>query len=91
MPLLVDEATDEERYVEVGDIVTYEDSDASGKQLVVRIVDREPDRSAGEVNENAPLARALLDLTVGDENELRIPGQPVRKVRVVRIEAPKGN
>jgi transcription elongation GreA/GreB family factor len=86
--LLVEEAADEERYVEVGDTVTYEHSDAPGQHLQVRIVDREPNRQAGEVNENAPLARTLIDMMAGEENELRIPGQPVRKVRVIRIESP---
>ena len=88
-PVLVEEATNEERYVEVGDIVAYEDSAAPGMTLSVRIVDLEPDKPAGEVNENAPLARTLLDMAVGEENELRIPGQPARKVRLVRIEAPQ--
>jgi len=88
-PPLVEEAADEKRYVEVGDIVTYEDSETLGKQLEVRIVDRAADKLSGEVNENAPLARALLDLTVGDESQFSTPPHGVHKIRVVRIEAPR--
>jgi hypothetical protein len=89
LQLSVEEAADEEHYVEVGDIVTYEFADVPGKHEQLRIVERETNLQTGEVNENAPLARALFDMAVGEENELRMPNKPVRKVRIIRIESPK--
>jgi transcription elongation GreA/GreB family factor len=89
--LLVEEADDEERYVEVGDTVTYEFLDAPGALQSVRIVEGASNSAAGELNENAPLARALLDLMVGDENEISTPPHGVRKIRVAKVESPRGH
>lgn len=36
----------------------------------------------------SPLARALLEAAVGDERELRVPGQPPRMIRVLEISRP---
>jgi hypothetical protein len=46
-------------------------------------------KQTGEVNGNTPLARALLDMAVGEENDLLTPNRLVRKVRIIRIESPR--
>jgi transcription elongation GreA/GreB family factor len=40
----------------------------------------------GLINENAPLAQALLGLAPGDEGVLDIPGQRTRQIRVIKIQ-----
>jgi very-short-patch-repair endonuclease len=87
--LLLPESSDEEVYVEVGDLVTYCDLAQPEYKLKVRIVKGATSGPAGEVNENAPLARVLLSLAVGGEDELVVPGYPTRTLRVLKIERSK--
>jgi very-short-patch-repair endonuclease len=76
----------EELYVEVGDLVTYCFVDKPEERLRIRIVDGAFDAGPAEVHEYAPLGKALLDLEVGDENELVIQDKPTRKLRLLKID-----
>jgi transcription elongation GreA/GreB family factor len=82
-------SVDEEIYAEVGDLLTYYDVADPNTKLYVRIVDGPTNLDAGELNENAPLAKVLLDMTEGDENELIVPGKPKRTFRLLKIERPE--
>jgi transcription elongation GreA/GreB family factor len=78
----------DDRFVEVGDEVTYcFDGKIEGKHRV-RIVEGRSDPTLRLVNENMPLAQALLGLSAGEETELQIPGQPKRIVKLLKIQKP---
>ena len=73
-------------FVEVGDRVTYCPVDDPADRHSVLIVDSESNVKMGLVNENAPLAQALLGLAQGDEGILDIHGQRSRRIRVIKIQ-----
>jgi transcription elongation GreA/GreB family factor len=58
-------------------------------KINVHIVGTATNRETGELNENAPLAKVLLGLEVGDENELVVPGRPSTNYRVLKIDRPQ--
>lgn len=73
-------------FVEVGDRVTYcFVADASDRHSVL-IVDSASNPKMNVLNENTSLAKALLGLTPGEEAVLEVPGQPGRKLRVLKIQ-----
>lgn len=76
----------EDLFVEVGDRVTYCPLDAPNDRQVVLIVDSASNVKMGIVNEETPLAQALLGLPPGDVGTLVIPGQKSRQLRVLRIQ-----
>lgn len=76
----------EELYVEVGDFVTYYAVDKPEERHSVMIVDSESNARRNLINENAPLAKALLDATIGDEVEMVIHGSQSKMMRVLKIQ-----
>lgn len=76
----------EDLFVEVGDRVTYCPLDAPDDRHSVLIVDSTSNAKMGIVNEQTPLARALLGLSPGDVGVLEIPGQPPRRLRMLKIQ-----
>ena len=76
----------EELYVEVGDLVTYCSLQQPDEKHVVMIVDSESNPRQNLINEQTPLAQALLDSTVGDEVELEVKGAPPRLLRILKIQ-----
>lgn len=76
----------EDLFVEIGDRVTYCPSDDPDDRHSVLIVDSESNAKMGIVNEETPLAQALLGLSPGDVGLLEIPGQKPRQLRVLKIQ-----
>lgn len=76
----------EDLFVEVGNRVTYCLENESNQRYSVLIVDSESNAKMGIINEQTPLAHALLGLSLGDVGELVVPGQKVRKVRILKIQ-----
>lgn len=76
----------EDLFVEVGDRVIYSLVDDPNERHSVLIVDSGSNAKMGIVNEQTPLAQALLGLSPGDVGELQIPGQKARQLRVLKIQ-----
>ncbi|KAF0221142.1 MAG: superfamily I DNA/RNA [Geobacteraceae bacterium] len=76
----------EELFVEVGDLVTYCAVDKPEERHTVMIVDSESNARRNLINENTPLAKALLDTTVGDEVEMVVHGSKPKIMRVLKIQ-----
>lgn len=73
-------------YVEVGDRVLYAFGDAPTEKHAVTIVDGQGNPRLELVNEEAPLAQALLGLSQGEDGEFVAPGGKKRFIRVLKIE-----
>ena len=76
----------EDLFVEVGDRVTYCPVEDPADRHSILIVDSESNVKMGLVNENAPLALALLGLSPGDEGVLEVPGGRSRVLRVIKVQ-----
>lgn len=76
----------EDLFVEVGDRVTYCPLDAPNDRHSVLIVDSASNVKMGIVNEETPLAQALLGMSPGDIGILEIPGQKPRQLHVLKIQ-----
>lgn len=76
----------EDLFVEVGDRVTYCPLDAPNDRHSVLIVDSASNVKMGLINEETPLAQALLGLSPGDVGTLDIPGQKSRQLHVLKIQ-----
>ena len=76
----------EDLFVEVGDRVTYCTADGHNERHSVLIVDSESNVKMGIVNEQTPLAQALLGLSPGDSGDMEIHGQKARQLRVLKIQ-----
>ena len=74
-----------ELFVEVGDRVTYAVLGDSQETHTVQIVDSPSNLRLNLLNEDTPVAQALLGLGIGDEAALTVPGHAVRKLRVTNI------
>lgn len=87
---LVTDASEEE--VSVGDHVTYRNLSVSNadKELAVMITRNRTDLAAGLIAETTPLAQVLLGAVVGDEVELRIPGQREQIIEITKIKRAGG-
>ena len=72
--------------MEVGDRVTYCLADDPAERHSVLIVDSESNVRMGIVNEQTPLAKALLGLSPGDVGDLEIPGQKTRQLHVLKVQ-----
>lgn len=84
---LVDVAVDAavDLFVEVGDRVTYEVLGDAPETHTVQIVDSPSNLRLNLLNEETPVAQALLGLGVSDEAALTVPGHPARKLRVMNV------
>ncbi len=76
----------EDLFVEVGDRVTYCPVDDPSDRHSILIVDSESNVKMGLVNEDAPIAQALLGLSQGEEGILDIPGGKKRHLRVIKVQ-----
>lgn len=83
---IAESAGSDDLFVEVGDRVTYCPVDDPADRHSILIVDSESNLKMGLVNENAPLAQALLGLAPGDEGLLDISGQRPRQIRVIKVQ-----
>lgn len=81
---LVDE--DDEKFVQVGDTVTYVDVAKPHIKITITLVEGPGDRDAGIVNVGLPIAQALLDSQEGDEVEMTFPDRPSHLLKVLSIE-----
>ncbi len=81
--ILID--TEDDLEVEVGSVVRYVDLAHPNDVLTVQITNGKDDFSNGIVNENRPLAQALLGAVVGDEVVLHLPGSKSRNFAVKEI------
>jgi very-short-patch-repair endonuclease len=75
----------DDAFVEVGDRITYCFADNPQDKHTVQIVDSASNPKMNIVNENTPVALALLGCAVGEEGFLEAPGGPGRKLRVLKI------
>ncbi|ABE43883.1 DUF4011 domain-containing protein [Polaromonas sp. JS666] len=76
----------EDLFVEVGDRVTYCLVNEPNDRHCVLIVDSPSNAKMGIVNEETPLAQALLGLSPGDVGELEVAGQKNRQLRVLKVQ-----
>src|SRR5262249_49804572 len=72
-------------FIEVGDAVTFTSPDAPNEKLRVVITAGPSDPRTNLINEETPLAKALLGLTAGELAELNVSGQPERTFKILRI------
>lgn len=82
----VESPAEADAFVDLGDSVVYCFLDTPQQRHRVCIVAQALNDGHGVVNEDAPLALALIGLAVGEVGVLRVKGQPERKVRVIKIE-----
>ena len=83
--------SEEDLFVEVGDRVTYCFVDKPEERHEVVIVDKQSNDLLNWINEGTPVAKALLNSTVGDEPEVEVKGRPSRIIRVLRIHRQNGS
>lgn len=76
----------EDLFVEVGDRVTYCFAANPNDRHSVLIVDSPSNAKMGIINEQTPLALALLGLSQGDVAELEVAGQKPRQLRVIKVQ-----
>ncbi len=76
---------DEDLFVEVGDRVIYSLVDDLNDRHSVLIVDSPSNVKRGIINEQTPLAQALLGLSPGDIGELEVSGQINRKLQILKV------
>jgi transcription elongation GreA/GreB family factor len=75
--------------VEVGDCVSYVHIDVDPSAIhQVQIVERAQDIASGMIARHTPLAAVLLGAQVGEMVELRVPGQPVKRLLIKAISKP---
>jgi very-short-patch-repair endonuclease len=81
----LDEGIGSDLFVELGDRVTYETATEPIERHTVQIVDSSSNLKLGLLNDQTPLAQALIGLCEGDEAILRIKDVPTRTVKVLKI------
>lgn len=74
-----------EVYADIGDRISYETLDGVQEQHTVQIVDSPSNLRLGLLNDETPLAEALLGLKAGEETELHVTGQAPRRLRVLGV------
>lgn len=79
-------ATSDDIFAEVGDRVTYCFMDKPEVKYTVWIVDGPGNPQRKMVNDNTPIAKALLGLSCGEENEIGLPGQQTKIIKLLKIE-----
>jgi very-short-patch-repair endonuclease len=73
-------------FIELGDRVTFEIDSDSPERHTIQIVDSASNPKLGLLNDQTPVAQALMGLCEGDDAELRVKDYPVRTMRIVRVE-----
>lgn len=67
--------------VEIGDFVSYCFVDNEAQEIGVQIIAGQSNPDEGLINQNTPLAKALVGLCVGDEEEVKLPlGEKILRV-----------
>jgi len=74
-----------EVFADIGDRITYETLDGVHERHTVQIVDSPSNLRLGLLNDETPLAEALLGLKAGEESVLQVQGRISRKLRVVEV------
>lgn len=74
-----------EVFADIGDRITYETLDGVRERHTVQIVDSPSNLRLGLLNDETPLAEALLGLKAGEESALHVPGQAPRRLRVLEV------
>lgn len=82
---LAEQSQDVVLFIDLGDRVTYEVIDVLNERHTVQIVDSASNARLGLINEGTPVARVLYGLCVGDEAPLKVAGQQLRRLRVLKI------
>ncbi len=77
---------EEDVFVEVGNLVTYCHMDKPSEKRTVTIVAGQSNPKMNTVNEETPIARALLGLSAGEIGRLELPSGVSCNVRVLKIE-----
>lgn len=72
-------------FADIGDRITYVTQDGAHEQHTVQIVDSPSNLRLGLLNDETPLAEALLGLREGEEALLQIAGQPPRRLRILNV------
>ena len=78
--------TEDDLEIEVGDVVRYVDLTHPNDLLTVQITQGKDDFANGIVNENRPLAQALLGAVVGDEVLLHLAGSTSKTFQIKEIK-----
>jgi hypothetical protein len=74
-----------DKFIEVGDQVTYCLLDNSTDKLTVWITDGESNLKLGIINENSPVAQVLLGLCEGDIGDLEVTSSYGRKTNQLKV------
>lgn len=78
--------TEDDLEIEVGDVIRYVDLAQPNDVLTVQITQGKDDFANGIVNENRPLAQALLGAVVGDEVLLHLAGSTSKTFQIKEIK-----
>lgn len=78
--------TEDDFEIEVGDVVRYVDLAHPNDLLTVQITQGKDDFANGIVNENRPLAQALLGAVAGDEVLLHLAGSTSKTFQIKEIK-----
>jgi transcription elongation GreA/GreB family factor len=78
--------TEDDLEIEVGDVIRYVDLASPNDLLTVQITLGKDDFANGIVNENRPLAQALLGAVVGDEVLLHLAGSTSKTFQIKEIK-----
>ena len=79
-------ADQEDQFVEVGDRVTFFFLDSPSERHSMMIVDSQSNPKMSLINEETPLAIALLGATVGEVTNLAVAGHTPRDIHVTKIQ-----
>jgi very-short-patch-repair endonuclease len=74
-----------EVFADIGDRITYETLDGVRERHTVQIVDSPSNLRLGLLNDETPLAEALLGLKAGEESVLHVSGQAPRRFKVLDV------
>lgn len=83
---LISAEDSEDLFVEVGDRVVFFFADSPADKHSVMIVDSQSNPKMGLINEETPLAQALLGAATGETASLAVEGRLPRIIQVVKIQ-----
>ena len=75
----------EDKFIEVGDQVTYCPLDSLSDKQTVWITDGESNLKLGIINEQSPVAQVLLGLSEGEIGDLQVTSSAGRKTRQLKV------
>ena len=74
-----------EVFADIGDRITYETLDGVRERHTIQIVDSPSNLRLGLLNDETPLAEALLGVKAGEESVLHVAGQVPRRLKVLDV------